>query len=428
MRARQIHKKKGMETPTHMICLGFFTLLTIFLSIGCTQHEPEPVRVGILHSLSGTMAESESSLVDSALFAIEEINESGGVLGRKIDPVVVDGKSDRSTFASEAERLIRDESVSVLFGTWTSEHRKAVKSVVEENDALLFYPLQYEGLEQSPNIVYLGSTPNQQIIPAVEWCHRFIGPRMFLIGSDYVFPRIANAIISDELAEFGVDPVGEEYVPLGGTNFDMIVQKILQARPDVILNTVNGDSNQALFGALRKAGISSEVIPVMSFSIGEPEIQRLGPEELAGNYSAWSYFQSIDTSINRDFLDAFQSRSGADLVIGDPMEATHLGVHLWASAVENSGSVDPEDVRLAMHGKNFSSARGSVRVDGNNQHLWQAARIGRVKEDGQFEIVWESDILPPVNFPASRERSEWEQLLESLYEAWGRNSASPVLP
>lgn len=427
MTARDIHKQ-GIEVATQKIQLVFCTLLTIFLLSGCKQHDPEPVRVGILHSLSGTMADSESALVDAALLAIEEINESGGVLGRTIDPVVADGKSDRFTFASEAQRLIREEGVSALFGTWTSEHRKAVKSVVEENDTLLFYPLQYEGLEQSPNIVYLGATPNQQIIPAVEWCHRFIGPRMFLVGSDYVFPRIANTIIRDELAEFGVDAVGEEYVPLGGANFDLVVQKILQARPDLILNTVNGDSNQAFFGALRKAGISPDVIPVMSFSIGEPELQSLGAEGLAGNYSAWSYFQSIDTSTNRDFLDAFQSLFGLGRVVGDPMEATYLGVHLWASAVKSSGSVDTEDVKSAMYSRTFSAARGTVRVDGHNQHMWQVARIGRLKEDGQFEIVWESDILPPANFPASREQSEWEQLLDSLYQSWGRNWANPGAP
>jgi urea transport system substrate-binding protein len=427
MTARDFHKKK-IEAFTRKIQLAFYAFLTIFFSTGCIQHDPEPVRVGILHSLSGTMADSESALVDSALLAIEEINESGGVLGRKIDPVVADGKSDKLTFASEAERLIRDERVSVLFGTWTSEHRKAVRSVVEHHKALLFYPLQYEGLEQSPNIIYLGSTPNQQIIPAVEWCYRFIGPRMFLVGSDYVFPRIANAIIRDELAEFRVDAVGEQYVPLGGSNFDPVVQKILQAKPDVILNTVNGDSNRAFFGALRKAGISPDVIPVMSFSIGEPEIESLGAEDLAGNFSAWSYFQSINSATNRDFLNAFRSHFGFGRAIGDPMEATYLGVHLWAAAAESSGSIDPEDVKSAMYGKTFSAARGTVRVDGTNQHMWQVARIGRLKEDGQFEIVWESDILPPANFPASRARSEWEQLLQNLYEAWGGSWASPGAP
>jgi urea transport system substrate-binding protein len=427
MTARNNRKRK-FEASTRKIQLLVFVLLTIFPLSGCIQRDPEPIRIGILHSLSGTMAGSESALVDAALLAVEEINESGGILGRTIDPVVADGKSEKLTFASEAERLIKEEGVSVIFGTWTSEHRKAVKSIVEKHDSLLFYPLQYEGLEQSPNIVYLGSTPNQQIIPAVEWCHRFIGPRMFLVGSDYIFPRVANSIISDELAEFGVDAVGEEYVPLGSTDFEPVIQKILQSEPDVILNTVNGDSNQAFFGALRKAGISSDVIPVMSFSIGEPEIQSLGSEELAGNFSAWSYFQSIDTSTNRDFLKAFHAHFGIERVIGDPMEAINLGVHLWASAVEISGSVDPGDVKSAMGGKAFSAARGAVRVDGNNQHLWQAARIGRVREDGQFDIVWESDILPPANFPASRSRSEWQQLLDSLYEAWGRNWASPGAP
>jgi urea transport system substrate-binding protein len=423
-----VDSKNKIQASIKTIQLAFLALLAFFLSYGCMQSDPDPVRIGILHSLSGNMAGSESALVDAALFAIEELNESGGILGRTIEPLVADGKSDALTFRTEAERLIREERVSVIFGTWTSEHRKAVKSVVEEHGSLLFYPLQYEGLEQSPNIVYVGSTPNQQIIPAVEWCHRFIGPRMFLVGSDYVFPRIANAIIRDELAEFGVDAAGEEYVPLGGTDFDSVVQKILQTKPDVILNTVNGDSNQAFFRSLREAGISSEVIPVMSFSIGEPELQSLGADELAGNFSAWSYFQSIDTSINRDFLHAFQSRFGRERAVGDPMEASYLAVHLWAGAVKSSGSVDPEVVKAAMYGKTFSAPRGTVRVDGSNQHVWQVARIGRLRADGQFEIVWESGILPPVNFPASRERFEWEQLLERLYEAWGGNWASPGSP
>ena len=401
------------------------TLLVCLLLTACSGPEQEPVRIGILHSQSGTMASSESALIDAALLAIEELNAAGGVLGRPLESVLADGQSDSDAFMAEAERLIVEEKVAAVFGTWTSEHRKAVKDVVEDHNALLFYPLQYEGLEQSPNIVYLGPTPNQQIIPAVEWCHRFLGPRMFLVGSDYVFPRVANAIVKDELAEFGVDPVGERYVPLGGTDFKAVVQDILAARPDVILNMINGDSNAAFFRELRNAGISPEEIPVMSFSVGESELQGLGAEDLSGNYSAWSYFQSIDTAVNRKFVQAFTSRYGEGRVIGDPMEATHAGIHLWASAVESSGSLELERVKPALYGRTSTAARGAVRVDGKNQHLWQVARIGRLQGNGQFDIVWESGILPPVNFPASRERHEWQELLDGLYREWGGNWASP---
>ena len=400
-------------------------LLVVFFLLGCSASDPGPVRVGILHSLSGTMAGSETPLVEATLYAIQELNEKGGVLGRRIEPVVADGKSDTAVFVSEAERLIRDEGVAAIFGVWTSAHRKAVKDVVEEYDSLLFYPLQYEGIEQSQNIIYLGPTPNQQIIPAVEWCYRFIGPRMFLVGSDYIFPRIARQSRGPPLVVIGVDAVGEEYVPLGSVDFETVVQKILASKPDVILNTVNGDSNRAFFAALEAAGIGVDMAPVMSFSIGEPEFRKLGITRLAGNYSAWSYFQSIDSSTNRGFLERFRSRFARDNIIGDPMQAAYMGVRLWARAVENSGSFKPGDVKPAMFEKSISTARGMVRVDSSNQHLWQIARIGRFGKDGRFEIVWESDVLPPVNYPASRERTAWEKLLQDLYRGWGGSWISP---
>lgn len=402
-------------------------LAAVIVLAGCMESNSEPVRIGILNSLSGTMAGSESSLVDAALFAVSEINESGGVLGRPVEPVVADGESDVDVFVREAERLILDEGVVALFGTWTSAHRKAVKSVVEKHGSLLFYPLQYEGIEQSPNIIYMGSTPNQQIIPAVEWCHRFLGPRMYLVGSDYIFPRVANAIIRDKLQVFGVSPVGEDYVPLGGTEFESIIENILEAQPDVILNSINGDSNRAFFRALSNANITANDIPVMSFSIGEPEVQGLDAGDIAGHYSAWGYFQSIAASVNRTFLDSFRSSYGAERVIGDPMEAIYTGVTLWANAVNHSGSAAPEDVKSALYGRTYSAARGTIRVDGANQHLWQAARIGRLLITKQFEIVWESGILPPLNYPASRTPDEWESLLDDLYRGWDGNWAGPGL-
>lgn len=403
----------------------FLNLFLVLFLAACSARESEPVRVGILHSLTGTMAASESALVDAALMAIDELNEAGGLLGRRIEPVVADGKSDTESFVTEANRLILEERVVAVFGTWTSAHRKAVKDVIEAHNSLLFYPLQYEGIEQSPNIIYLGPTPNQQIIPAVEWCYRFLGHRMFLVGSDYVFPRVANAIVRDKLAAFGESPVGERYIPLGGMDFDAVVQEILEARPDVILNSINGDSNRAFFRALENAGISADEIPVMSFSISESEVKEMDIENYLGNFSAWSYFQSIDSSANRKFVNGFRLRFRSDRVVGDPMEATYTGVHLWAAAVNESKSVTPNAVKSALRGKTYTTARGIVRVDSSNQHLWQTARIGRLRNDGQFEIVWSSGILPPVNYPASRTRTQWNTLLEELYRSWQENWSKP---
>lgn len=416
---------QSLPGSTKSVRRVFLNLFLVLILTACSARESEPVRVGILHSLTGTMAASESALVDAALMAIDELNDEGGVLGRRIEPVVADGKSDIGSFVAEASRLIQEEGVVAVFGTGTSAHRKAVKDVIEAHDSLLFYPMQYEGIEQSPNIIYQGPTPNQQIIPAVEWCHRFLGPRMFLVGSDYVFPHVANAIVKDKLAAFGTSPVGEQYIPLGGMDFDAVVQEILETRPDVILSSIYGDSNRAFFRALMDAGISADEIPVMSFSIGESEVKELGIENISGNFSAWSYFQSIDSSANRKFVNGFRSRFGSDRVIGDPAEATYTGIQLWAAAVNESGSVRPDTVKSALHGKTYTAGRGTVRVDSTNQHLWQVARIGRLLIDGQYEIVWSSGILPPVNYPASRTRTQWNNLLDELYRGWGGNWSRP---
>ncbi|MGH8659546.1 MAG: urea ABC transporter substrate-binding protein, partial [Gammaproteobacteria bacterium] len=253
----------------------------------------EPIRVGILHSLTGTMAISETSVAEATVMAIEEINQQGGLLGRKIEPRVVDGRSDWPTFAKEAERLITEENVSAIFGCWTSACRKTVKRVVEKYNHLLLYPVQYEGLEQSPYIVYTGAAANQQLIPAVKWCFDHLGRKLFLIGSDYVFPRTANAIIKDHIAALKGKVLGEEYILLGSGDVKGVVRKIAQTRPDVILNTINGDTNVAFFKELRTAGITPKEIPTMSFSIAEDELRILGAAEMAGDYASWNYFQSI---------------------------------------------------------------------------------------------------------------------------------------
>ncbi len=385
----------------------------------------EPIKVGILHSITGTMAISEKSVLDSTLMAIEEINLKGGIIGRKIEPVIVDGRSDWPTFAKEAERLIVDEKVSVIFGCWTSASRKTVKPIFEKFNHLLFYPVQYEGLEQSSNIIYTGAAPNQQIIPAVKWCFDNLGKRFFLIGSDYVFPRSANAIIRDQTIALGAEIVGEEYILLGSNNVENMVQKIVEVQPEVILNTINGDSNISFFKELKKAGITPDKIPTMSFSIAEDELRTLGTENMVGNYTCWNYFQSVTTEENRVFVERFKVKYGSDRTTDDPIEAGYFGVYLWESAVKDAGSADVDKVREALKRQSFRAPEGIVYIDPDNNHTWKTVRIGRIKEDGLFDIIWDSErSIQPVPFPASRTKAEWKSFLKALYEGWGGNWAN----
>ncbi|MBM3890000.1 MAG: urea ABC transporter substrate-binding protein, partial [Verrucomicrobia bacterium] len=369
----------------------------------------------------------ERSVIDATLLAIEEVNERGGVLGCKIEPVVVDGKSDWPTFAAEAERLITVEKVSAVFGCWTSASRKTVKPVFEKHNHLLFYPVQYEGLEQSPNIVYTGAAPNQQIIPAVEWCWRELkAKKFFLVGSDYVFPRAAHAIIRGQVEKLGGQIVGDEYVLLGSADFKAVVTKIQAAKPDVILNSVNGDSNIALFEQLRAAGITSASQPTLSFSIAEDELRSMGGGKMMGDYCAWNYFQSLDTKENQEFVARFKAKYGRNRVTDDPMEAAYIGVHLWARAVAQAGTVEPSAVRKALANLSFTAPQGLVKVDPATQHIHRTARVGRIGAEGQFIVVWASPApVPPEPFPAFKSKSEWESFLADLYNGWDQRWANP---
>ena len=385
-----------------------------------------PIKVGILHSLTGTMAISEKSVVDAELMAIDEINAKGGLLGRKIQPVIVDGASNWPQFAKMAEKLITQDKVSVVFGCWTSASRKTVKPVFEKYGHLLFYPVQYEGLEQSPNIVYLGAAPNQQIIPAVKWSIDHIGKRFFLVGSDYVFPRTANEIIKNQIQSLGGEVVGEEYLLLGSKDVGPMVQKILAAKPDVILNTINGDSNVAFFQALRAADITPDKMPVMSFSIAEDELRSMNAKDLAGNYAAWNYYQSVESDINKGFVERFKKKYGQDRVTDDPMEAAYDAVYLWAQAVTDANSDAVEDVQRTIKKQSYNAPEGTVYIDPENQHTWKIVRIGKIREDGQFDIVWSSDKpIQPIPFPTSKTREEWERFLNDLYTKWNGNWANP---
>jgi urea transport system substrate-binding protein len=387
---------------------------------------PRPIRIGVLHSMTGTMAISERALVDAAQLAVEQINAAGGVRGRPLEMVVADGQSDPAVFAAEAERLIVEERVTAIFGCWTSVSRKAVKEVVERHDHLLFYPLQYEGLEQSANIVYLGAAPNQQIIPAVRWSMANLGERFYLVGSDYLFPRAANTIIRDQLTLWRAEIVGEDYLLLGSSDVARVVRSIAAAKPDVVLSSLNGDTNVAFFDAFRAAGLTADVVPTMSFSIAEEELRQLPPESLTGHYAAWNYFQTVAGGGNERFVRAFQRRFGEDRVTSDPIEATYVGVYLFAEATAAAGSEDPRQVRAQVRERSFEGPGGFVYVDGRNQHTWKTVRIGRVRADGQFDVVWTSGHpIAPVPFPVSRQPAAWEMFLKELQADWGGRWENP---
>lgn len=348
----------------------------------------DTIKVGILHSLSGTMAISEVSLKDAEMMAIEEINAAGGVLGKKIEPVIEDGASDWPKFAEKAKKLLQNDKVATVFGCWTSASRKAVLPVFEANNGLLWYPVQYEGMESSPNIFYTGAAPNQQIVPAVEWLLKNKGKKFFLLGSDYVFPRTANKIIKAQLKAMGGELVAEEYTPLGHTDYSTIVNKVKTAKPDVIFNTLNGDSNVAFFKQLKDAGITSKDITTLSVSIAEEEIRGIGAENMKGHLVSWNYYQTTDTPENKEFVRKYKAKYGENRVTDDPIEAAYIQVYLWAEAVKKAGSTDVAKVKEAAKGLEFKAPEGLVKIEGENQHLWKPVRIGEVQEDGLIKEIW----------------------------------------
>lgn len=374
------------------------------------RHEAQPIRIGVIHSLTGTMAISESPLVDAERLAIEEINASGGLLDRQVEMLVVDSRSDASVAATEAKRLIEQDQVAALFACWTSACRKAVKPVVESHRHLMFYPLQYEGLEESPNIVYCGSAPNQQIMPGAHWAINHFGKRVYLIGSDYIFPRLANRIIADLAKTSGAEVLAERYRPLGGTDFSQEIEEIARLRPDVVLNTVNGESNSHLFRALVAAGLSSQA--VVSFSVAEAELRAIGKQTLHEHYAVWSYFQSMSSENNRRFVEAYRNRFGQERVTSDPIEAAYDSVHLWAQAVREAGSEQVDLVNRTILRQSMAAPSGILAVDPSTRHLWKYVQIGKALEDGQFDIVYTSQWpLRPTPFPFYRPRRDWLKLL-----------------
>ncbi|MFM8660187.1 MAG: urea ABC transporter substrate-binding protein [Cyanobium sp.] len=360
------------------------------------------VKVGILHSRSGTMAISENTVAEAELMAIEEINAKGGITidGKKLKivPIEEDGASDWPTFAEKAKKLIDQDQVAVVFGGWTSASRKAMLPVFEAKDHFLYYPIQYEGQECSKNIFYSGATPNQQAEPAVDWLLKNKGKDFFLVGSDYVYPRTANTIMKEQLKAKGGKLVGEDYLPLGNTEVAPIIAKIKTALPNggVIVNTLNGDSNVAFFKQMKAAGLTpANGYSIMSFSIAEEEIAAIGPEYLEGTYAAWNYFQSLDTPPSKEFTKNFKAKYGENRVTNDPAEAAYLMVYLWKLGAEKANSTDDNKVREALIGVSFDAPEGKVTVQPNH-HIEKLVLIGEVQKDGMFKILENQGFVKPV--------------------------------
>jgi urea transport system substrate-binding protein len=369
--------------------------------------ETGPIKVGILHSLSGTMAISETSLKDVALMTIAGINKAGGVLGRQLEPVVVDPASNWPLFAEKARELIQKNDVAVTFGCWTSVSRKSVLPVFEELNGLLFYPVQYEGEESSYNVFYSGAAPNQQAIPAVEYLMSEKGggaKRWVLLGTDYVYPRTTNKILRYFLHEKGVadSDILEKYTPFGHADYQTIVAEVktfAAGKPTAVVSTINGDSNVPFYKELANQGLKATDIPVVAFSVGEEELRGIDTKALVGHLAAWNYFMSIDAPENKAFIDDWQAwvkeknlPDGDKRVTNDPMEATYIGIKMWAQAVEQAGTTDVNAVRQAVAGQVVRAPSGmDITMDMKNHHLHKPVFIGEVKADGQFNVVWKTD-------------------------------------
>ncbi|MDR1825249.1 MAG: urea ABC transporter substrate-binding protein [Bifidobacteriaceae bacterium] len=358
----------------------------------CVDTSGDTIKIGFVNSLSGTMAISEQTVNDSLHLAAEEINAAGGVLGKQLEIVEEDGASDPVIFAEKAAKLIDSDCVAAVFGGWTSASRKAMLPVFEEKNSLLFYPVQYEGLESSANIFYTGATTNQQILPGMEYLKNELGvTKLYLIGSDYVFPQTANKEIKAYSEANGIEIVGEEYAPLGHTDFSTIVSKLKASDAQAVFNTLNGDSNVAFFKEYKNAGLTAEDMPVISVSIAEEEVGGIGIDNIVGQLTAWNYYQTIDTPDNQTFVAAFKAKYGEDRVTSDPMEAAYVSLYLWKLMAEKAGSFAVADIQAAADGVTFAAPEGSVTVVGSNHHITKTAYIGKVREDGLIEAVWTSD-------------------------------------
>ena len=395
-----MHRRNTLKTLTAAMALGFGLTGTM------QAHAADTIKVGILHSLSGTMAISETVLKDTVLMAIDEINAKGGVMGKQLEPVIVDPASNWPLFAEKTKQLLGQDKVAVIFGCWTSVSRKSVLPVVEEMNGLLFYPVQYEGEELSKNVFYTGAAPNQQAIPAVDYLMSKAGggaKRWVLLGTDYVYPRTTNKILRAYLKSKGVadKDIDEKYTPFGHSDYQTIVadvKKFSAGGKTAVVSTINGDSNVPFYKELGNAGLKAKDVPVVAFSVGEEELRGVDTKPLVGHLAAWNYFMSIKSPANTDFINKWSAYAKAKKLPGsdkpltnDPMEATYIGINMWKQAVEKAKSTDTDKVIAAMAGQTFNAPSGIVsKMDEKNHHLHKSVFIGEIKADGQFNVVWKT--------------------------------------
>ncbi|THH38467.1 urea ABC transporter substrate-binding protein [Aliishimia ponticola] len=361
-----------------------------------------PIKVGVLHSLSGTMAISETTLKDTMLMLVEEQNKKGGVLGCELEAVVVDPASDWPLFAEKARELLTVHEVDVMFGNWTSVSRKSVLPVIEELNGLLFYPVQYEGEESSRNVFYTGAAPNQQAIPAVDYFLDELGVEKFaLLGTDYVYPRTTNNILESYLQDKGIaaEDIFVNYTPFGHSDWSTIVGDVVELAADGsqvgVISTINGDANVGFYKELAAAGVSADDIPVVAFSVGEEELSGLDTSNLVGHLAAWNYFMTAESPENEAFIEAWHAFIGDEArVTNDPMEAHYIGFNMWVNAVTQAETTDVDAVREAMWGQEFPNLTGGTAVMGTNHHLAKPVLIGEIRADGQFDIISSTEPVP----------------------------------
>lgn len=403
------------------------TLLASALTTLCVSSAMADIKVGILHSLSGTMAISETTLKDTMLMLIDQQNEKGGINGEKIIPVVVDPASDWPLFAEKARELLTVENVDVIFGNWTSVSRKSVLPVIEELNGLLFYPVQYEGEESSKNVFYTGAAPNQQAIPATDYFLEELGVEKFaLLGTDYVYPRTTNNILEQYLKDKGIDQddIFVNYTPFGHSDWSKIVADVVALGADGkkvgVISTINGDANIGFYKELAAAGISADDIPVVAFSVGEEELAGLDTTNLVGHLAAWNYFQSAEGDVNANFIKTWKKTMGENRVTNDPMEAHYIGFNMWVNAVKAAGSTDVDLVRAEMYGQKFPNLTGGVAEMLPNHHLSKPVLIGEIQDNGQFDIISQTtevagdawtDFLPA----SAVLKSDWKDLECGMY-------------
>lgn len=402
------------------VFLGAASLAIV--SCGKRSDSMKPIKIGVLYSQTGGMAIEDKPIMESIVLAVEEINKANGLLGHLLQIVTFDARSDAERYITGAKQLLEEEKVVAIFGGGNSVSRRNIRPIIEEHKSILIYPMHYEGGEASPNIVYLGAAPNQQIIPGVSWAMRNLGTRFYLVGSDAIYSHVVNAIIKDLIYALNGEVVGESYIAIdNNSEIDGIIERIDAARPDAILNTIDGISNIEFFKQLREAGVYPDSIPTVSFGLTENLLRHLSAVGMEGDYGIWSYFQSLDTPENKIFEQNFYKKYGKGRAIDDPMESAYIGVYIWAQAVVNVRSFNPARVLKSIESQSFLAPSGLIYMDSETHGAYMPVRLGMVQPDKQYKAIWNSEIsVMPERFTLFRTPDEWDQLIKDLYEKWGR--------